>query len=1386
MRDSNDTKDEILRERSQRQEGAESQEMACVFNPTEGGEDTLLRLNRELRTISGCNQALLRAGDEQTLLDNTCRIVCDEAGYRMAWVGYVEDHDATAVRPVAWAGVGDDCLKDVTITWTDTERGRRGLTGTAVLLGKTVSVENFEEEPQIFPSLELIRRYGYRSGIALPLKNEHSEPFGVLTIYSARINAFPQDEVRLLEDLSGDLAFGIMVLRTRDERKRAEEALRASKTFVDTIIEHSPHALFVADHKGTLIRMNQALRDLFQVTDQELVGKYNVFEDNVIEEQGMMPLVRRVYERGEKVNFSVTYDSSRIRGLRLEKITHTILDVTISPVLDAQKKISHVIVQHLDITERRRAEKTLAEELTNKKALFDQAPDGIVIVDTQTAGFVDFNSAAHNQLGYSREEFKRLTIFDVEAKETREETKARIANVVKNGREDFETIQFTKQGEMRNVNVTAQLINVQGSPVYYCLWRDITHHKKLEDAVKEAEKKYRSIFENASIGLYQTTIQGRIISANPTLARMFGCDSPQELIDFITDIATQVYVDPQEFTRLRELSLKQGFVDGYEVQLRRKDGTTGWVSIKMRPIRDGDGNVVFFEGSVEDINERKATEDALRKSEARYRELVEHSNSIILRMDPEGRITFFNEFAERFFGYDEQEILGKNVIGTIVPRYESTGRDLKSIIEDIGQDPDRLANNVNENMRRNGERVWIAWTNKPVHDDRGRLVETLCIGNDITQQKKAEESLQEREQVLRDIIRGSPIPQFVIGKDHEVLYWNEALSKYTGIRAEEMVGTSNHWKAFYAKQRPCLADFLVDGHLSGLSRWYPGGYSESRLVEGAYEAVDHFAMAGNEPKWLRFTAAAIRDVKGNIIGAIETLVDFTEQKEAEAALRKSEEKYKGIIQNSVEGIFQSTPEGHFVDVNPAMATMCGYQSPEQMITEICDIARQYYVNPKDHLEFMQRMEMEGRIQNFEHQIRCKDGATKWASASARAVRDGNGRTLYYEGANLDITEHKNLETQLLQSQKMEAIGTLAGGIAHDFNNILMTVMGYANLIETQLPADHPLRSYIQQINSATAKAANVTRSLLTFSRKQSIELIPQSTNVIIRDVEKLLKRIVPEDIEVTFALQEDVAIMADMTQIDQVLINLVSNAKDAMPKGGRLSIRTGPVHLDAEFRQSHGFGEPGRYSLISVSDTGCGMDEVTQKKIFEPFFTTKEVGKGTGLGLSIVYGIIKQHGGYITVSSEPGRGTTFEIYLPAIKAEISEVRQGPDDAPGGTETLLLAEDSTDVRAIIRELLSAAGYTVVEAANGDDAIERYREHRDTVGLLILDVVMPGKNGKEAYEEIRRINPSIRALFMSGYTGDVVLGKGIQGTVVDYIAKPVLANELLKKIREVLGR
>jgi signal transduction histidine kinase len=418
---------------------------------------------------------------------------------------------------------------------------------------------------------------------------------------------------------------------------------------------------------------------------------------------------------------------------------------------------------------------------------------------------------------------------------------------------------------------------------------------------------------------------------------------------------------------------------------------------------------------------------------------------------------------------------------------------------------------------------------------------------------------------------------------------------------------------------------------------------------------------------------------------------------------------------------------------------------------------------------------------------------RWIWDHGYPVRNGTGLLTCYVGVAHDITtqkqaevDHKKLEEQLLHSQKMEAIGQLTGGIAHDFNNILTAITGFSTILKMKLPDDDPLHIYIEHILAASDRAANLTQSMLAFSRKQIMTPKPVDMNEIIRKGEKFLRRVISEIVELLVkTVNEPLIIYADGMQIEQVLMNLATNARDAMTNGGTILVETSSSAIDDHFINTHGYGIKGRYAVLSLSDTGTGMSETTSARIFEPFFTTKEEGKGTGLGLSVVYGIIKQHNGFITCDSELGQGTTFRIYLPIIGIEADNCKS-PLDVPalGGTETVLLVEDNEESRIVSRLFLENYGYRVIEAANGEEAVAQFEKFKDEIRFALIDVIMPRLNGWEAYNRIEKIKPGIKVIFISGYTADVLLQQEIVGKGINILSKPALNKELLTKIRNLL--
>ena len=522
--------------------------------------------------------------------------------------------------------------------------------------------------------------------------------------------------------------------------------------------------------------------------------------------------------------------------------------------------------------------------------------------------------------------------------------------------------------------------------------------------------------------------------------------------------------------------------------------------------------------------------------------------------------------------------------------------------------------------------------------------------------------------------------------------------------------------------------------------------------------------------------------KGIVLGFVR---DITERKEAEAAITREEQKLKTLSDNAPFGMVLIDKEGHFTYVNRKFTELFGYDLSD--IPDGRTWFRKVYPNTEyRHTVISTWREDWGNAKPGTSIVRvfsatCKNGTQKALKFATSLLVSGD-----YLMTSEDITEMRKLESQLRQSQKMEALGTLAGGIAHDFNNVLTALTGYAALIQRKMNISDPLRPYTEQILVASQKATGLIQSLLAFSRQQPFTLTPLDLKNTVKAMEKLLERLLTEDIKLRTSLTDkDTIVMADKSQMDQIFFNLVTNARDAMPKGGILTIETATAVIDATFIKIHGFGKKGKYIKITVSDTGMGMDETTQGKIFDPFFTTKEAGKGTGLGLATVYGIVKQHDGYITVESEPNKGTTFSIYFPAVKMKINEEQDTATPIIKGNETILIADDDNEIRNLVRDALQAYGYSTIEAIDGEDAIDKFKLNRP-IDLIVLDVVMPKKNGREVYEEMYSIDPHIKVLFISGYTKDIVLDKGIESGEFDFMAKPLLFDELLQKIREMLDR
>lgn len=679
-----------------------------------------------------------------------------------------------------------------------------------------------------------------------------------------------------------------------------------------------------------------------------------------------------------------------------------------------------------------------------------------------------------------------------------------------------------------------------------------------------------------------------------------------------------------------------------------------------------------------------------------------------------------------------------------------------------------------------------------VHKDSESIVEGLRIGADdylevpydpmqlvakvsrLLERKKTEEALQRREEYFRSLTENSSDNITVLDSGGITIYENPSVERMIGYRPEELIGRNN-----FDLVHPEDRDHVIYKFKKGMQRdtILPPYQYRHKHKNGTWRVLESIGK--------RFV-----DEKGRLLAIINTR-DITERKEAERRIEESEQRYRSLFDHNPDAVFSLDLYDRLLNANQVATRLTGYRA-EELIGRLFE--ELFAADDREHVASHTRAALKGQPQNFEATIIAQDSRRVAASVlNVPIVVNGNVIGLY--SVVRDVTEQraaneklKKSEEQLLQAQKMEAIGQLAGGVAHDFNNLLTAISGYSDLSLKRLTANDPLRHYVGEISKACARAASLTAQLLAFSRQQLLQLQVLKLNTIIADMAEMLARLIGENIELRVLLDHRLgSIKADAGQIEQVILNLAVNARDAMPEGGKLTIETNNVYLDQDYIGSRMEVTPGYYVRLSVSDTGCGMDEKIRKQIFEPFFTTKGVGKGTGLGLSTVYGIVKQSGGNISVYSEPKRGTTFNIYLPRVDEEIQESHRKVEvpDVPGGTETILLAEDDEAIRNLIREVLETSGYRVLEAANGLAALQLCEQYEEPIHLLLTDVVMPEMSGRILAERLSAIRPNLRVLYMSGYTTDTVVLHGVLSEGTSFIQKPFTPATLVNKVREVLS-
>jgi PAS domain S-box-containing protein len=917
--------------------------------------------------------------------------------------------------------------------------------------------------------------------------------------------------------------------------------------------------------------------------------------------------------------------------------------------------------------------------------------------------------------------------------------------------------------ERRVEERTAELANANQQ-----LKKEILERKNIEEALRDSEEKFRSVVQTSLEGV--CVVQDATLKlVNPSIAMFLGCTADELIGKRFTDF---IHTDDSEavFRRYSEQLAGQKQRLRFNFRAVDKAGNVKWL--------DGGTALISWEGKPAislfaiDISQRKRVEEALQESEKRYRELVEKANDMIYLTDANGHFLVFNAVGMKITGYSQEEIVQKHYLAMIHPDYRDQVERFYGL-----QFVKRIPDTYYEApiVSHEGKTVWIG-QNVHLVMEGDTVVGFQAICRDITDRKRAEDELRASEERLELALSGADLGSWDWNLKTGYAVWNERASRMLGYLPGEVQTNLRTWKDLVHPEDWPRVSEVLNSHLEG----------RVSFIELEYR----LRCKSGEWKWILSRGKIVAyDTDGTPLRMTGTSLDITERKQMEQALRESEERYRAIFNNAAVGINLSDRDTRFLQVNSRSASMLGYTQEELKALTVLDIT-----HPDDREFSMANLSalIDGKIGSYRVQKRYvrRDGEVVWADVHVSAIHNRRGEFVANLAVIEDITDRKRAEqerermrAQLLQAQKMEAIGTLTGGMAHEFNNLLTIVSGYAELLLSEKSESDPEHSDLKRIVHAAQRGAELVRSLLAFSRKSEMNFAPVNLNSEVEQVKKLLDRTLPKMIEIELNLCDGLkTVEADSGQIRQLLMNLALNARDAMPEGGKLSIGTN--NLGEGNLSAPSGAKPGDYVQLTVSDTGIGMDGETLDRIFEPFYSTKGLAYKTGMGLAVVHGIIEQHGGYVRCDSKPEHGTTFQIYLPAAqprKADSVSVKAQP---LGGTETILIVDDEEYVRDLASRFLERAGYRVITAEDARMALGLCDKERSDISLVILDLIMPKIGGRQCLDELLKIDPRLKVLIASGYSDAENREELVRAGAKGFVGKPFHMTELLQALRDVL--
>ena len=894
--------------------------------------------------------------------------------------------------------------------------------------------------------------------------------------------------------------------------------------------------------------------------------------------------------------------------------------------------------------------------------------------------------------------------------------------------------------------------------------RDVTEEKRSEQALHESERKYSALVEQAADALFVHDGEGRFVAVNPRACEMLGYTREELLRMGVTDIE-QEFDLPAAKKAWAQIEPGKPFAL-YGTQ-RRKDGTLFPVEVHFACCLLGGQRV--YQGLVRDITERRRAEQRISTETERLAVTLRSIGDAVIATDDQGCVTLLNPVASALTGWAAQDAAGRPLEEIFRIVNEDTGATVESPVRRVLREG-KVVGLANHTLliARDGQQRPIADSSAPIRDAAGKLIGVVLVFRDQTDERRVAQALGESEQRYRSLVEQSLAGIYLL-QDGRFQYANPRFAEIFGFSSPEAVAGTQVMELVAPQDRAAMSERARKGP-SDASKDARFGFTGLRRDGALLELEVHSRAIEHRGR----------------PASLGMLLDVTERNRAQRAMVQSEAQFRQLAENIREVFWVSDVAARKVlYVSPGFEAIWGRSSQSVLDNPL---AWMEAIHPDDRERVKRASETKQLDGTYDEVYRIvrPDGSKRWIRDRAFPVRGGDGAVLRVVGIAEDITELRQTEEQLRQAQKMEAVGRLAGGVAHDFNNILSVILSYAQVAQEDLPPGHPLQEALGEIRRASTRAAELTQQLLLFSRQQVVAPKIIDLNELIANTEKMIRRLVGEDVQLVFAPGASLGqVRADPGNIEQVLMNLVVNARDAMPQGGRLTIETSNVEIDASFPRTQAGARSGPYVMLAVTDTGCGMDPATQARIFEPFFTTKERGKGTGLGLSTVFGIVQQSEGTIWVYSEPGKGTSFKIYLPRAAAKPEPQVAAPQLAPRGKETVLLVEDEEQVRAIAQTILKRSGYRVVLAQSARDALRICEQGGEAIDLLLTDVVMPDMSGAELARRLAESRPGLRVLCMSGYTDDSVVRHGVIKSQLAFLQKPFTPESLSRKVREVLN-